>query len=67
MIERNVEQPALAVDIRERVSQRAFQLYEARGVGDGHDVDDWLQAEREVIRALAAERGPDSRGKTAVR
>jgi hypothetical protein len=67
MIERNVEQPPLAVDIRERVSQRAFQLYEARGGGDGHDVDDWLQAEREVIRTLAVERGPDSRGKTAVR
>ena len=31
-----------------RIAQRAFQLYEARGRQDGHDVEDWLKAEQEV-------------------
>ena len=28
---------------------RAYHLYENRGGEDGHDVDDWLQAEAEVL------------------
>jgi len=31
-----------------RISARAHELYEARGAGDGADLDDWLQAEREI-------------------
>lgn len=27
---------------------RAYELYEARGRGDGHDLEDWLQAEAEI-------------------
>jgi hypothetical protein len=27
---------------------RAFELYEERGRGDGHALDDWLNAEREI-------------------
>src|SRR5690349_23801789 len=34
------------------IARRAYQLYEERGGGHGHDVDDWLQAERELRRAL---------------
>jgi len=30
------------------VARRAYALYVARGRTDGHDVDDWLQAEREL-------------------
>jgi hypothetical protein len=30
------------------VARRAYQLYVARGCQDGHDVEDWLQAEREL-------------------
>ena len=33
----------------QQISQRAYELYEARGRVDGHDVEDWLQAEREII------------------
>jgi hypothetical protein len=29
---------------------RAYDLYERRGAGDGHALDDWLQAEDEVLR-----------------
>ena len=31
-----------------RVARRAYELFEARGRLHGHDVDDWLQAEREL-------------------
>lgn len=32
----------------ERIRQRAYELYEARGRVEGHDVEDWLQAEAEI-------------------
>jgi hypothetical protein len=36
-------------DIRsERIAARAYELYEARGGEHGQDIDDWLQAERQV-------------------
>ena len=33
---------------RDDVARRAFELYCERGGQDGHDVQDWLQAEREL-------------------
>jgi hypothetical protein len=33
---------------RERVAARAYELYQARGGGDGLAMDDWLKAEREL-------------------
>ena len=35
-------------DYGDRVAQRAYELYLARGAGDGRDFDDWLTAEREL-------------------
>ena len=32
---------------RDDIAQLAYHLYETRGQRDGHDVDDWLSAERE--------------------
>jgi hypothetical protein len=32
----------------EDVARRAYDLYLARGREDGHDVEDWFQAEREL-------------------
>lgn len=32
----------------ERIRQRAYELHQARGGIPGHDLDDWLQAEREL-------------------
>lgn len=41
-------------DERERmVREAAYYHYEARGRIDGHEVDDWLQAEAEIERSLA--------------
>ena len=34
---------------QENIAQRAYSLYEARGRQEGHDLDDWLQAERELL------------------
>jgi len=36
------------LDRDERIRRRAYSLYEQRGRVDGHDMDDWLQAEAEV-------------------
>ena len=33
---------------RDDVARRAFELYCERGGQDGYDVQDWLQAEREL-------------------
>lgn len=33
---------------RDDVPRRAFELYCARGCEDGHDLDDWVSAEREL-------------------
>jgi hypothetical protein len=35
---------------RERVAERAYELYLARGGVDGQAMEDWLNAERELIR-----------------
>lgn len=34
----------------ERIAARAYQLYLERGRTNGYDVDDWLQAEYELIQ-----------------
>lgn len=42
--------------LEEYIRQRAYRLYEERGCEDGHAVEDWLRAEREV-RAFASRTG----------
>ena len=37
--------PVITEDV---IAQRAYALYLARGGEDGHDVEDWLRAEREL-------------------
>ena len=36
------------------VAKRAFELYCERGCQDGYDVQDWLQAERELLRVSSS-------------
>ena len=43
----NVSRPAS----RDDIARRAYQRYEERGREPGHDVDDWLQAERDLREA----------------
>jgi hypothetical protein len=51
----SVESPTVApvaAEISEGdIGRRAFELYCDRGREDGHDVDDWLNAERELRTA----------------
>jgi hypothetical protein len=41
---------------REEVELRAYDLYVERGGEDGHDVEDWLEAERQLLEAEEAPR-----------
>ena len=34
----------------EEIRAQAYQIYLARGCGDGHDLDDWSQAEYELMQ-----------------
>ncbi|MGC2196704.1 MAG: DUF2934 domain-containing protein [Terriglobales bacterium] len=34
-------------ELHDQIRARAYQLYEQRGRDDGHDLDDWFQAEAE--------------------
>jgi len=41
--------PEGQTDLTERIAQRAFEIYLERGHDDGRDLDDWLQAEQEIL------------------
>jgi uncharacterized protein YjbJ (UPF0337 family) len=46
-----------AADVTDQdIARRAYELYLARDREDGHDVDDWLQAERELQRGASMNR-----------
>ena len=46
--EANQLSPAEKHPVEDDVARRAYELYQARGAEPGHDLEDWLQAEREV-------------------
>jgi hypothetical protein len=35
--------------LQEQIEARAHEIYLARGAESGHELDDWLQAEREIM------------------
>jgi len=35
--------------LHERIAQKAYEFYQKRGKSSGHDLEDWLEAEREVL------------------
>lgn len=37
------------IEIEKQIRQRAYVLYEGRGRSEGNALDDWLQAEKEVL------------------
>ncbi len=43
--------PAEPQELEEHIRQRAYELYEARGREQGHELEDWLRAEEEVRRS----------------
>ena len=52
MASTKVSTPAKLVEpmLEHEIRIRAYDIYERRGALDGHALDDWLQAEYEVIR-----------------
>ena len=42
------DEPTILIPIEQQIQQRAYELYERRGMTDGHDLEDWLQAECEI-------------------
>ena len=45
----NERQTAESHPTHEEIALRAYQIYVERGGAHGQDVDDWLQAERELV------------------
>ena len=37
-------------NLEEEIRRRAYELYERRGYSSGHETEDWLIAEREVMQ-----------------
>ena len=35
-------------NVDEEIRRRAYELFEARGGEDGHELEDWLRAEEEI-------------------
>jgi Protein of unknown function (DUF2934) len=46
---RTVNNTSEAFPLREQIEARAHEIYHARGAEPGHELDDWLQAEREIM------------------
>jgi hypothetical protein len=40
--------------LQDEIARRAYELYEARGYVDGFDVEDWLQAEQDIVGSTPA-------------
>ena len=54
-VDRRPDQIEKKPSIEQQIQQRAYKLYEQRGRTDGHDLEDWLQAEREISGKQANE------------
>jgi len=40
-------------ELEHQIRLRAYELYEARGRKDGHELEDWLRAEAEIAQKNA--------------
>ncbi|MCI0656091.1 MAG: DUF2934 domain-containing protein [Acidobacteria bacterium] len=43
--------------LHELIARRAYELYESRGCEDGHECEDWLEAEKQLLIELEADAG----------
>ena len=50
----------VAETFRQRVAERAYELFLKSGQSQGHDLDDWLEAERLVAEEIATRSTPRS-------
>lgn len=54
LVEAPVE-PGITTISRDDVEHRAYERFLERGRADGADVDDWLEAERELLASRSVE------------
>lgn len=59
-IVRGVEKSELQQELRRKVSERAYELFEHGGSSCGHDLDHWLQAEKEILHRISEVRSAGS-------
>ena len=51
---------SLSPELAERIAQRAYEIAERRGFSPGHELDDWLEAERELEAGAPRNTPPDN-------
>jgi DUF2934 family protein len=51
-----VRRTVVPINLEEEIRRRAYQLYEERGCTPGHENDDWLVAEREILTRYSTPR-----------
>jgi hypothetical protein len=51
--------PADAISLEELIRRRAYELYVESGNQSGSELDDWLQAEEEVLETLESHQQRD--------
>lgn len=56
----NLEKGNYPPEVFEEIRFRAYQLWEQRGGVHGFDVQDWLQAEQEIIAKYSSSSNPKS-------
>jgi hypothetical protein len=54
--------PDFSSDIGERIRQRAYELYQQRGRVEGFALDNWLQAETEILGAQKQQKVKAAKG-----
>ncbi len=59
---RNDSSPQRYDPITEAIANRAYELFLARGGQHGHDLDDWLQAEQELLDTMRSHMRDIKRG-----
>ena len=47
-VPKSTDAEAPRIPTTEEIAIRAYEIYQARGAGHGGDLEDWLQAEREL-------------------
>jgi hypothetical protein len=52
-LETNSPEIEAPYELQEQIRRRAYELYEQRGAQDGHELEDWLQAEAEVKQSMS--------------
>ena len=56
---RSIDAPAITSPSHDDIAARAYELYLEHGAQPGHDIDHWLEAERELTERTATAAAPE--------